>query len=135
MERTSKKLTRTDVQNFKLRLEAERQETVRLLAELEQERRQVTHDGPEDAGDASVTTLARESLFERTSQKNRQLSRINIALRRIGSGQFGVCSKCGEPINRKRLEAMPWTTYCLQCQEELERVHTSQSFAGVELQE
>ena len=135
MDRIAKRLTTADIHDFRRRLEAERQETVRFLAELEQERRAVAIDGPQDVGDVCVANIARESLFERTSQKNRLLNRINIALRRIDNGQFGVCSECGESINRKRIEAMPWTSYCLQCQEELERGQASQTMTATELRE
>jgi DnaK suppressor protein len=135
MDRTSKKLSTADIQEFRRRLEAERQETVRFLGDLDKERRLVAQDGPQDAADVCVSNLARESLFERSTQKSRALNRINIALRRIDSGLFGVCSECGEPINLKRLEAMPWTTYCLRCQEEQERGQPLPGVAVVELSE
>lgn len=132
MERTSKKLSNMDVRDFRTRLEAERQDTLRSLAQFDHERRIVANDGPQDAGDLCVASLARESLFERSSQKRRQLTRIEIALRRIERGQFGVCIECGEPINRKRLEAMPWTQHCLECQEEVEREQNRHTVAAGE---
>jgi DnaK suppressor protein len=135
MERMAKTLSKSEVQEFRRRLEAERQDTVRFLAELDQERRAVAADGPQDMGDICVSNLTRESLFERTSQKSRLLNRINTAIRRIDSGQFGTCSECGDPINRKRLEAMPWTTFCLGCQEELERAQPTPTMVTAELRD
>ena len=121
MNRAIQELTSRDVTEFRRRLEAEREQTSLHVAQLEHERRLIGEDGPQDIVDICVVNLSRESLFERSSAKRQLLNRINVALRRIDNGSFGVCSECGEPINRKRLEAMPWTSYCLRCQEEMER--------------
>jgi len=125
MSRTAKKPGATQMQDFKQRLEQERQNAIALLAEIERERELIAIDGPQDAADLCVTNLSRESLFERTSQKNRLIVRIDIALRNIENGTFGICGECGEPISPKRLDAMPWTSYCLHCQEQHERARTA----------
>ena len=46
---------------------------------------------------------------------------VESALDRIRQGSFGQCISCGEDINTKRLEAVPWTRYCIACQEKLEK--------------
>jgi DnaK suppressor protein len=43
------------------------------------------------------------------------LTKINEALERIESGEFGICETCGEEIGFKRLEARPVTTLCINC--------------------
>jgi RNA polymerase-binding transcription factor len=129
MNRTTQGLTSTDILNFKRRLESDRREVLRFLAEVEHERRELTGDGPQDAGDLCVVNLSRENLFERGSQKRQLLNLINAALRRIEQGRFGECRGCGHFISRKRLEAMPWTRYCLQCQEGEEQVRAFQRSA------
>ncbi len=121
MNRLTQELSSRDVTEFRRRLEAEREQASHHVAQLEQERRMVGEDGPQDIVDICVVNLSRESLFERSSAKRQLLNRINVALRRIDDGSFGMCSECGETINRKRLDAMPWTSYCLRCQEETER--------------
>jgi RNA polymerase-binding transcription factor DksA len=50
--------------------------------------------------------------------------RIEAALSRIKKNSFGLCIGCGDSINSRRLEALPWTQYCLDCQEDLERNQT-----------
>jgi DnaK suppressor protein len=45
---------------------------------------------------------------------------VRVALRRIEAGTYGRCIVDGEPIDEKRLEALPWTPYCLKHQTELE---------------
>ena len=45
------------------------------------------------------------------------LRQIDAALDRLATGDFGVCADCGEPISPRRLDAIPWAAYCIQCQE------------------
>ena len=49
------------------------------------------------------------------------LSKIDRALAKIESGEFGTCEECSEPISVKRLEARPETTLCIKCKEDQER--------------
>ena len=46
-----------------------------------------------------------------------QLRLIEEALDRLESGDYGICPACEEPIPEKRLRALPWARYCIQCQE------------------
>jgi DnaK suppressor protein len=46
---------------------------------------------------------------------------VDGALDRIRDGAFGQCISCGEEINPKRLEAVPWTRHCIECQEKAEK--------------
>jgi DnaK suppressor protein len=45
-----------------------------------------------------------------------QLGLIDEALDRLEAGDYGICVACGEPISAKRLHAIPWARYCLDCQ-------------------
>jgi DnaK suppressor protein len=56
--------------------------------------------------------------LERTSNR---LGEVRAALRRMGAGTFGICAGCEENINLKRLTAVPWTSYCIVCQEAADR--------------
>ena len=58
--------------------------------------------------DFAVRTLERET---------KSLVRVAAAIKRIDSGEFGLCLECDEPISPKRLAAVPWAEYCLHCQE------------------
>jgi DnaK suppressor protein len=58
---------------------------------------------------------------------NRQselLHNIQAALRRIENGTFGTCTNCEETIGRNRLVAVPWTRFCIRCQEAVDRGDT-----------
>ncbi len=45
------------------------------------------------------------------------LREIEDALGRLRKRSYGTCMDCGRPVARKRLEAVPWTRYCVACQE------------------
>ena len=62
-----------------------------------------------------LANLSVSSLSERAR-------RLRHALTRLEDGEYGVCSDCGAPIPPKRLLALPATTTCVGCQEQLERV-------------
>src|SRR5271156_3270841 len=56
----------------------------------------------------AITSLNRDSAIRRS---------IDLALIRINDGSFGACLHCEEEISRRRLEALPWTPFCIRCQE------------------
>jgi len=79
-----------------------------------------TRSIPDVADRASEETD--RSLELRTRDRQRKLvSKIDEALRRIDEGEFGYCSKTGEPISLKRLDARPIATMSLEAQERHER--------------
>jgi len=48
-----------------------------------------------------------------------QLTLVEEAIERVGSGKFGACQGCGERIAAKRLRAIPWARFCIDCQNRL----------------
>jgi len=56
--------------------------------------------------------------LERNSSRLRQ---VRVALGRLDAVTFGVCLGCGETINLRRLAAVPWTSFCIACQELADR--------------
>lgn len=49
----------------------------------------------------------------------RTVKEIDAALDRLSTGDYGVCTNCGEAINPRRLSALPWAAYCIRCQEHM----------------
>ena len=49
------------------------------------------------------------------------MAQVNEALERLDSNEFGICQRCGKPINPERLEAFPYVRYDIECQSQLER--------------
>jgi DnaK suppressor protein len=60
-------------------------------------------------------------LAVRNYSKNVKLTLIDEALLRIKDDEYGQCQNCEKPINPKRLAAIPWARYCLDCQQLLEQ--------------
>lgn len=106
--------------DFKQRLlRLERELSARVKREAAQARDQTQTD-PSDAGDRStLDELKAEELTEENIDAT-TLVQIRDALKRIDEGTFGRCVVDGGPIEEKRLEAMPWTPYCLRHQQLVE---------------
>ncbi len=109
-----------NVEQIKQKLELQREEILRFLAQLESEMRSLEVDCTPDIADRAVVGVQKESLFERSSQRRTLLRLIEAALRRIADGSFGECSACGSEISAGRLQVLPWTQFCLICQEAIE---------------
>ena len=78
-------------------------------------------DGGEDYIDTAVASYTKEFLYSLTDLERRQLIAVEKALGTIDEGTYGTCEECGEAIEDKRLEAVPWASYCLSCQELADR--------------
>jgi len=74
-----------------------------------------------DMADMAVESYTKEFLFGKSSGDRHMLQLIGEALDRIEDKTFGVCVHCENPIQPKRLEAVPWTRLCIQCQGLLEK--------------
>jgi DnaK suppressor protein len=119
-ESEDKPMEQEDVERLRRKLEFQRSETRLFLRRLDQEAQSLDAGGTEDSADRCVISVARESLFERSSQRRTVLRLIEAALKRIADGSFGSCVGCGDRIQDQRLQALPWTQFCLRCQGELE---------------
>ncbi len=109
-----------EIDRFRRKLEAQRVELVRFLQRSDREAQSLEPDSTLDDADRCVVSTSRESLFERSSQCRMQLRLIEGAVQRIDEGCFGVCVACAEDIPSRRLDAVPWTQFCLECQEAIE---------------
>jgi DnaK suppressor protein len=127
MKAITQKLNKMEIERFREKLELQRREARDLLHRAEKEQKALDTDRPPELGDFCVESATREYLFERASQQRRLLNRIERALERIQGAAFGECIICGDEIPRKRLTAVPWTDFCLRCQDERERAARSQS--------
>jgi DnaK suppressor protein len=109
-----------DIDRVTQKLRLRRQQILEFLKRLDDEVQELDTDSAQDIADRSVLSMSRESLFDRTSQQRIVLRMVEGALGRISDGSFGVCANCGDDIAPRRLEALPWTQYCLRCQENIE---------------
>ena len=78
-----------------------------------------------DLGDQATAEIDRNFMLRLKGREQKLLKKIEEALDRIDHGVFGICDKCGQEINVRRLEARPVTTMCIECktlQEEEEKL-------------
>ena len=74
-----------------------------------------------DLTDRASRSYEKELSFLTDTQDRERLRKVLQALRRVRTGEYGRCVGCGNEINPKRLEALPWTQFCIECQQNLER--------------
>lgn len=74
-----------------------------------------------DPVDLAVQNYSKNVMLAVSENDSRQLQMIDEALERIEDEEYGVCQNCGNEIQPKRLQAIPWARYCLSCQELVER--------------
>jgi DnaK suppressor protein len=110
-------MNKTELEKHKATLEAKRTELsvgLRNRADIAIEKTPDALDEVQLAGERelAIRNLDRESLLLRS---------VRGALARIADGSYGICLHCEEEIKPKRLDAVPWTKYCLRCQEAADR--------------
>ena len=92
-----------------------------LVSRPEQDGRTVDEDSAQDIADRAASSYTKEFLFHQSNNDRQLLQMVDGALHRLREGTFGECISCGKEINGKRLEAVPWTRHCIECQEKLEK--------------
>ena len=108
-----------NIESYKQRLLAREQELLeRVGREIGTARERREDQG--DVGDASVADELKEEYFAIAETDSAILAEVRAALKRIDDGTFGRCVVDGGPIEERRLEAVPWTPYCLKHQQEIE---------------
>jgi DnaK suppressor protein len=109
------------VEQFKKRLETRQQELRRLVSRNVQDGRAADEQAAQDIADKAANSYTKEFLFHQSNNDRQLLQLVEEALGRIREGSYGECVNCGNELNAKRLEAVPWTRYCLNCQEKMEQ--------------
>ncbi|HEY5926361.1 MAG TPA: TraR/DksA C4-type zinc finger protein [Kofleriaceae bacterium] len=119
---SSKALTKKELKKFQELLEDKRKavlERARQMLSVENMALD-TNDLPDEMDLASSEYLQSFEFRLRGREKS-LLSKLDLALKKITDGSFGICEICEEPIGKKRLEARPETTLCIKCKEDQER--------------
>ena len=107
---------------FKKRLEERQQALRKMVSRTEEDGRIADQDAAAaDIADRAASSYTKEFLFSQSNNDRQLLQMVESALQRLREGSFGECVNCGNEINPKRLEAVPWTRYCIECQEKLEK--------------
>ena len=106
---------------FRKTLEERRNNLRRLVLNTAEAGRTADSEESQDVADRAASSYNKEFFFSQSNNERQLLQMVESALGRIREGVFGECIHCGDEINAKRLEAVPWTRYCIACQEKLEQ--------------
>jgi DnaK suppressor protein len=74
-------------------------------------------DGIQDLADKAASAYSKELNFSLSDTERNLLMAIDEAFTRMKDGSYGTCTNCGTVIGEKRLQAVPWTSFCIDCQE------------------
>ncbi len=80
-----------------------------------------------DAIDEVQHASERELAIRNLDRESQLLRQVRGALRRMSDNAYGVCVHCDEDISPKRLQAVPWAAYCINCQELADRHQVTES--------
>jgi len=119
----------SDKEHFREIIENKIRELLKELGYLKESSLETTLD--EYSGDNSTYSFhmadqgtdaqEREKAFMFAHREGRFLNHLNSALGRIEDGTYGYCQKCGKPMPKKRLEAVPHAKLCIECKSKEEQ--------------
>ncbi|HKV91923.1 MAG TPA: TraR/DksA family transcriptional regulator [Candidatus Angelobacter sp.] len=107
-------MEKAQIAKFEAILTKKREELRRSQAN---EERHEAHDFGRDEGDRANFSQSKEMAFLQRAQERGLLALVEAALSRIRDGSFGSCLNCEQEIGLNRLNAVPWSRYCITCQE------------------
>ena len=110
-----------------------------LLSQLRQNTEQVRtdqaaalelyDDGVKDSVDLSVQDLNKEIALRLGERSSQLVADIDQALLRMKEGSYGICARCSQPIDERRLEALPTARYDAPCQAAIESANGEDEFS------
>jgi DnaK suppressor protein len=110
-------MNQTELNKYRAILEAKQAELSRGL----RNREDIAIEKTPDALDEVQLAGERELAIRNLDRESNLLRNVRNALTRINDGSYGVCLHCEEDIKTKRLDAVPWTKFCIRCQEAADR--------------
>ena len=110
-------MNKTELEKYKKILETKRDE----LAHGLRNREDIAIEKTPDALDEVQLAGERELAIRNLDRESNLLRNVRMALARMTDGTYGTCMHCDEEIKPKRLDAVPWTKYCIRCQEAADR--------------
>ncbi|MBX3279647.1 MAG: TraR/DksA family transcriptional regulator [Acidobacteria bacterium] len=109
------------LKTYRDRLLEERASLLGVVGRNEDYGREADTEATQDPADKASNSYTKELLFSQSTNDRIILTQIEEALERMEDEEYGVCLNCGQEIQPKRLDAVPWTRYCITCQDLQER--------------
>ena len=117
----SKQLTKKELKKFQELLEEKRKLVLERARQMLSEGMVLDANDLPDEMDLASSEYIQSFEFRLRGREKSLLSKLDLALKKIEDGSFGICEICDEPIGKKRLEARPETSLCIKCKEDQER--------------
>jgi len=117
----SKALTKKELKKFQELLEDKRKVVLERARQMLSEGMVLDANDLPDEMDLASSEYIQSFEFRLRGREKSLLTKLDLALKKIEDGSFGVCEICEEPIGKKRLEARPETSLCIKCKEDQER--------------
>ena len=113
-------VNKKELEAVKKTLETRRGEIIRKLSEAQNQSKIIETDIAQDLADKAESSYTKEFLLSLSNAERGELLQIDAALKRIARGEYGLCLSCQKEIGKKRLHHIPWTSFCIECQENSE---------------
>jgi len=111
------RMTKKEMEKYRRLLDDKKSSLSAEIAKTRSAEEETTEESTQDIADKAVSSYTREFLYSLTDGERNTLLHIDDALGRIDEGTYGLCLNCGQLMTEKRLNAVPWAPYCLDCQE------------------
>ena len=115
------KMDQKKLKSFKERLVLKKQEILEVFQKNKTYGKEADEEGAQDIADKASNSYTKEFLFSLSNSERDMLQLVDRALTRIDEKRFGSCVVCEDEMNAKRLDAVPWASHCLSCQEKQEQ--------------
>ncbi len=110
-------MNKKERERYRNKILKKKEEIVNKISETYNESKEVESGIAQDVADKAESSYTKEFLLSLSNAEREQLLLIDEALKRIDKKELGICQRCGKDINKKRLDVVPWTSYCIDCQE------------------
>lgn len=116
-------LSEKEINHFKSKLEKEMDETNSKIEEFQESLNQIRESSDNQSaqthhqGDVGTSESRRETLLSHIQKQKKKIEKIKVALDRITDGNYGICVVTGKPIQKERLEAIPYAIHSVDAKE------------------
>lgn len=114
-------MNKREKDRYRKMLTEKKKDIINLMSGIYNESREIEIGIAQDLGDKAESSYTKEFLLSLSNAERERLGRIDQALKRLETPEYGLCDDCGLSIGKKRLDVIPWTPHCIVCQEKEER--------------
>jgi len=111
------RMSKKEMEKYRRLLEEKKANLSVDIAKTRSAEEETSEELTQDIADKAVSSYTREFLYSLNDGERSTLLQIDDAIGRIDDGSYGFCINCAQPMAEKRLTAVPWAPYCVDCQE------------------